>query len=141
MNASLRTEDISVQGHSSIDAIEALEKNTQQAIQQKRANTRVAGSFPSLVEPANVSDRIIEPAQAICKDISRSGCRLVASKPLHVGDVYRIVIKDRNLDIPEMFCRCVRCSLLSETAFECGMSFFNSIKLPGASVESPEDLI
>ena len=125
---------------SALRAMMELEKNTTSAIRKERADTRLTGSFPALVEPGNASDRGAQAIKSICKDMSQTGCRLVCNKALTVGDIFLITVQNDKLRVPRVFARCIRCSLLSETAFECGLSFFTDVDLPRVEAEN-ESLI
>lgn len=125
---------------SALRAMMDLEKNTSSAIRKQRSDARLNGSFPALVEPGNASNRDGQPVKSVCKDLSRNGCRLVCNKPLTVGDIYLITVQSNKMRVPRVFARCVRCSLLSETAFECGLTFFTEVEVASQQPES-SDLI
>lgn len=131
MNTAAKSKDDA----SELRAMMDLEKNTTSAIRKQRSTERLSGAFPALVEEGNASSRDGQVIKSVCKDLSRTGCRIVCNKPLAVGDIYLISIKSEDFRVPRVFARCVRCSLLSETAFECGLSFFTDIHIPAQQTE------
>ncbi len=90
------------------------------------------------LEPGNSSQRDGKAWVAACNDLSSSGCRLIAGVPLQVGDIYRLSF-EKSLNLPNVFARCVRCSLLRDDAFEAGLQFFSEVSLPEAGQTTPGD--
>lgn len=97
---------------------------------QNRAQ-RIGVECKIAIESGNSSQRDGTRREAICNDLSVSGCRLITPEPLRVGDIYRLSF-EKSLNLPSAFARCVRCRLLREDAFETGLQFFNEISIPGA---------
>ena len=69
-------------------------------------------------------------------DISSGGCRVMFASPVGVGDIYRLEFDSEQLQLPLVFARCVRCSLVREDGFDAGFSFFSPICLEEHSTDN-----
>ncbi len=122
---------------SELSALMDIERHLEDLEQRKRSE-RVTGIFKVRIRSGNASQRAKRPEiVAICQDISETGCRILSTTPLWVGDVYNIHFE---LNLPHAFARCVRCRLLREDAFECAFSFFSPLAMPGEQATGPLDL-
>ncbi|MBK9127181.1 MAG: PilZ domain-containing protein [Phycisphaerales bacterium] len=107
-----------------------LERNTPDEIRSQRSHFRLEIKARVTLMPGNASDLLKFKMQGTTGDVSCGGCRILFPLPVGVGDVYRLEFDRRQLDIPLTFARCVRCSLLRESAYEAGFQFFAPISLP-----------
>lgn len=121
-------------------AINELASNTAEMIRARRKNERVRVDAAATMVPANLSDRDSAVWTGICHDISSNGCRLVISSPITVGDVFLLTLKSNKMNIDPIFVRCIRCHLLREDSFECGVAFFSDIRLGNQASDSLDDL-
>jgi len=112
----------------SLEALLELQRHDASRGQQDRAQ-RFGVECSIHFELGNSSQRDGKGCEAVCSDLSVSGCKLIAPAPLLVGDIYRLSF-EKALNMPSTFARCVRCRLLREDAFEAGLQFFNEISLP-----------
>lgn len=112
-----------------MEAIAEIEESTPQQLKKKRSHTRIAVRAKVLAQPANTSDRQAFQTEGVLGDISCGGCLGLFSRPLKVGDLYRLSFDRGMLDLEPMFARCLRCRLVREEAFEAGFSFFQSVDL------------
>lgn len=48
-----------------------------------------------------------------------------------VGDIYLIQLQDEQLTKDALFGRCIRCHMLREDKYECGISFLSPFSLDG----------
>ncbi len=112
------------------ELLRGLDPAQRHEIAQARAHARVEIRLPVRARPGNASDSSGEVVAGLTVDLSRGGCRIVAVRPLRVGDVYRIEFDAPELDLPLTFARCLRCRLLREDAFEAGFAFFGELELP-----------
>lgn len=116
-----------------LDAINVLEANTKQNIQTRRTSNRVGVNCPVYMQPGNSSDRTGVKTKGICRDVSTSGCRLVMPESLRVGDIYLVELELPDADAETLFGRCVRCHMLREDKFECGISFLSPFAPSGVA--------
>lgn len=112
----------------SLEALLELQRRDASQGPQNRAE-RFGVECKLTIEAGNSSQRAGNRCEAVCNDLSVSGCRLITTVPLQVGDIYRLSF-EKTLNLPSAFARCVRCRLLREDAFETGLQFFNEISLP-----------
>lgn len=122
----------------SADLIQELEKQTLDQVRTLRASERVTLKAEVVLQPGNSSHVMELKARGLTEDISTGGCRAIFPIPIHVGDIYRLQFNAKDLDLPLLFARCLRCRLIREDAFEAGFSFFAKVTLPtkGERVES-----
>lgn len=96
----------------------------------RRGNNRISLNCAARLLPGNVSDRSVKPnVDGTCRDISTGGCRVVLKSSLIVGDLYLMQLAT-SAGIDPVFARCVRCHMIREDAFECGLEFLNPVALP-----------
>ena len=112
------------------DMLRELENNTSAEIRRQRNHFRITLKAKVIAQPGNTSDILNFRLQGVMGDISEGGFQALFSTPLIVGDIYRFEFDRSELDVPMMFARCVRCRLIREDAFECGLQFFAPIPLP-----------
>ncbi|MEM7782975.1 MAG: PilZ domain-containing protein [Planctomycetota bacterium] len=98
-----------------------------QSTASRRSKNRVAINSQAVIFPANAIDRDGTEIKGLCRDVSTSGCRVIMKKPLMVGSVYFMELIDSQTAIDPMFVRCIRCHLLREDTFECGLSFLSPL--------------
>ncbi len=92
-----------------------------------------------ILRPASTSARDSETLHGRSRDLSGTGCGLVASRAPRVGDIYRIETpKAPNHPLNSVNARCVRCHLLDEDAFDAGFAFFAPLNLETESATSPQ---
>ena len=94
-----------------------------------RNTERLATRCRVTLRAANASQRADRPIDCVSLDISNTGCRLAASVPFGVGDVYWIEFEKSELNLSGAFVRCLRCRFVREHAFEAGFAFFQPIDL------------
>jgi hypothetical protein len=127
-------DDLDLSGGGSIDdsfdVLRELESNTSEEIRRQRHHFRIAIKAKVIVQPGNTSDMESFRIQGVTGDISEGGFQGLFPTPLVVGDIYRFEFDRNELDVPMLFARCVRCRLIREDAFECGLQFFATIPLP-----------
>ena len=119
-------------------AINELASNTADMIRARRKNERIRIDANATLVPANLSQRLSAVWTGICHDISSTGCRLVINKPILVGDVFLMTLDNSAMDIDPIYVRAIRCHLLREDSFECGVAFFSEIHL-GTQTNNPLD--
>ena len=112
------------------DVLRELENNTSDEIRRQRSHFRIQLKAKVIAQPGNTSDLLKFRFQGVMGDISEGGFQALFPMALVVGDIYRFEFDRSELDVPMMFARCVRCRLIREDAFECGLQFFASIPLP-----------
>lgn len=115
-----------------LSAIEELAENNKTRVNSRRGNNRVELNCAVRVEPANASDRGKFLLEGSCRDVSPTGGRLILNQAMLVGDVYLIHIEGDQFRLDPTFVRCIRCHLIREGDFECGISFLSSIDLQAA---------
>ncbi len=120
-----------------LEAMAEIEQNTPQQIKKLRSHARIAVRAKVVAQPANSSQRNSFQTQGVLGDISRGGCLILFSDPILVGDLYRLSFDRSMLDLEPIFCRCLRCRLVRENAFEAGFSFFHPLDLSG--LEKPNE--
>lgn len=116
-----------------------LELQRQEHVREhNRSSKRVGIHCRVEILPGNSRERHLAPIQGACSDLSTGGgCRLISDAPPAVGDIYWIRF-EKNVDIPSVFARCIRCRLLREDAFESGFQFFSEMTLPLEENEQTE---
>ncbi|MEM7457055.1 MAG: PilZ domain-containing protein [Planctomycetota bacterium] len=127
---SLHPHNASVDSHGD-DLIAAL-GDLEQAVSEgsRRESNRSKLNCAVRLLPGNVSDREIKKAvSGTCKDISPGGCRLVLKSSLIVGDIFLLQVEDK-IGMDPAFVRCVRCHMLREDSFDCGLEFLSPLQLP-----------
>lgn len=107
-----------------------LERNTSDEIRRQRSHFRITVKASVTLQSGNSSQLLDFKLKGVIGDISQGGCGALFPLPARVGDVYRLEFDRAELDLPMIFARCIRCSLVREEAFECGFRFFSSIGLP-----------
>lgn len=120
------------------ELLRGLDPAQSHTLARARAHARLELRLPVRARPANASEREREIVAGLSVDLSRGGCRLVAVRPLRVGDVYRLEFDAPELALPATFARCLRCRLLRDDAFEAGFEFFGELDLPARLFGAPE---
>lgn len=114
-----------------------LEQQTPEAIRRQRTSERHDINVPVRVAPGNASDDHKSVVDAVTGDVSSGGCQIMSTRPLNVGDVYKLEFEKGELDLPTVYARCLRCRLVREDAFECGFAFFTHIKIDEMTTTDP----
>jgi PilZ domain len=97
-------------------------------------------SFQVTLRPSNSSQRKECEISGYCKNLSQSGCGVMATEPTRVGDIYRFEVPDETAHpLHGCHARCVRCHLLDEDAFEIGFSFLSPVNLAPNDLHAPND--
>lgn len=112
-----------------LSAINDLAANTQDEVQARRFANRLELNCATKLVPGNVSSRDGTEFDGKCRDVSDNGCRLVLSRPLIVGDIYLIEIDSPTFRGDLVFGRCVRCHMLREDTFDCGLNFLSPVSI------------
>ena len=115
-----------------IEALLALEKSNESVFTAQRAHRRVEANSQVTIKAANASQRDAINFNAICNDVSAGGCRIISTRPVMVGDLFYIAFDRRQLDVPPVFARCLRCRFLREETFEMGFAFLTPVEIPAA---------
>ena len=55
--------------------------------------------------------------------------------------MYRLEFSEEALEIPLVFARCVRCSLVREDTFEAGFAFFSPVDVATHGSDTTNDLL
>ncbi len=106
-----------------------LERQADDALRAKRNHGRIMVAVKVILRPGNSSELTNIKWQGITGDISEGGCRSMFPLPPQVGDIYRLEFEHKNVTLPMVFARCMRCQLIREDGYEAGFKFFNSIDL------------
>ena len=112
-----------------LELLRDLERQTVETIRQQRQHDRFEIQIAVEAHPGNASAPADDRRSGETMDISEGGCRARFSRPVAVGDIYRLEFDSSALHIPVVFARCVRCGLLRESTFEAGFTFFTPITL------------
>ena len=116
--------------HNILDSLSELEANTSEEIKRQRTHARFAFQCNVTVHPGNSRERTAPAVDAVMRDVSENGCQIVSPVPIGVGDVFWMVFDPATAKIEPAFCRCVRCWLVREDAFQAGFRFLSPIELP-----------
>jgi hypothetical protein len=117
-----------------LDALAALESNTNAAILAQRASQRLEIQTKLLVRPGNASQRHEFGIPGVTADISSGGCMVLLPRPIMTGDIFWLSFDDSVLRLGSLLARCLRCRLVREDAFEVGFRFLNDVDLHAAIV-------
>ena len=112
-----------------LEALNELERNTEQAIIAQRVSERLDVRVKVVIRPANSSERHRRSIEGLTADVSDGGCKLLTSTPVMAGDVFWLAFDEDRTRIGAVFGRCMRCRLVQEDAFELGFKFLNPIDL------------
>ncbi len=116
-----------------LSAIDQLARNNRtQVVKSRRIKNRVELNCGVSVKPANASDRGTFRIAGRCRDVSPTGGRLVLDRPMAVGDIYLVNFEGEQFRLDPTFVRCMRCHLIREDSFECGVSFLSPVDLEAA---------
>ncbi len=118
-----------------------LEQQSIEEIRKLRSNERMDTKVRLVIQSGDSSRAGQLRAQAYTSDISASGCCVISSVPIGVGDIYRLSFDSSQLDVPLVFARCVRCRLLREEAFEAAFAFFSDVSIASLEDTSQKDLL
>ena len=99
-------------------------------LSQQRAHERICIKVKVILQSGNSSELLSYKVQGVTGDVSEGGCRAMFPIPIQVGDIYRLQFDREQLDVPLVFARCMRCTLVREDAYEAGFAFFSKIKIP-----------
>lgn len=124
-----------------LDLLKDLERQSVEQIRKLRAHERLEIKIGVVLEPGNASAADDLKLRGVTGDLSEGGCQVIFSKPVGVGDIFRLRFERGKVDIPVVYARCLRCRLVREDHFEAGFSFFNPIKIGSAAPETGEDLL
>lgn len=61
-------------------------------------------------------------------------------EPMMVGDIFLIRFPDQQVSKDALFGRCIRCHMLREDKYECGISFLSPFALNGFNEVSSNEL-
>lgn len=115
-----------------LDALLALEQNTQESVARLRAHERLNIRVRVQIRPASSSQRHSVAIEAVTADVSNGGTMLLSPRPMQVGDFYWLSFDAEQLTIGSLFARCLRCRFVSEDAFEVGFRFLETIDVATA---------
>lgn len=113
----------------SLKALAELQSNTDSAVLAQRASERLEIRIRIEVRSANVSARRDFAVEGVTADISNGGCQVILGFPLMVGDYFSISFKEHPLELDNILCRCLRCRLIQDDAFEVGFRFEHNLDL------------
>ena len=112
-----------------LEALVDLERNTSDAIIKSRSTARLRMKSKVIAQPGNSGDRAKLKMQGILGDISAGGCQILFPVPARVGDIYWLKYDKSEINVNEMFARCLRCRMIREDAYEAGFKFFEPVDL------------
>lgn len=118
-----------------LEALAALETNTNAAILAQRASQRLEIQTKLIVRPGNASQRHEYSIPGVTADISSGGCMVLLPRPIMTGDLFWLAFDDSVLRIGSLLARCLRCRLVREDAFEIGFRFLNDVDLQAAIMQ------
>lgn len=118
-----------------LQLLQELERNKPDELRSQRMHVRRQIAAPVTIRPANSSSRYQAAVNGTTVDLSEGGCQIVSPHPCGVGDVYFLDFDQKELDLPKVFARCLRCRLVNEESFETGFCFFTKIVLPKQLLE------
>lgn len=99
-------------------------------LEKRSSQQRHLENLAITLRPSSSSQRQTESVSALCRDVSRNGCGIVAKQAPRVGDFYRIESpNDPSHLLHGVNARCVRCMLIDEEVFQCGFSFLAPVDL------------
>ncbi|MFT5523074.1 MAG: hypothetical protein ACI9HK_001018 [Pirellulaceae bacterium] len=113
---------------SSVEALASLQQNNATAVRTKRNTARLSTNARVKIVAGSTSDRGT-PVNGVCNDVSPSGCRVISTVPLMVGDIYWVHFDKSSLELGPQFARCLRCRFMREDAYEMGFAFFSPVTL------------
>jgi len=122
------------------ELLQDLEKQSLDQIRKLRKHQRFEIQVPVILKPGNASSTR-EELVGTSVDFSTGGCMVHFSKPVGVGDVFRLTVEDSRLDLPVVYARCMRARLVREDLFEAGFSFFSPISIEVGGTDSSQDLL
>ena len=133
-----RTQELNLNAEESFELLRELERNTPEEIRKQRTHFRIPIKTNIVLQPGNSSQLLEFKVKGVTGDISESGLGAVFPIPIQVGDIYRLSFEQSQIDLPMMFARCMRCSMIREGHFNCGFKFFTNITLPESFVAEAE---
>jgi len=107
-----------------------LEKNTPDEIRSQRHFFRIEIKAPILLQPGNASQYLEGSMKGMTGDISEGGLSAMFPLPVGVGDIFRLNFDRKQLDLPMIYGKCIRCRFVRDNAFEAGFTFFSPIRVP-----------
>ena len=117
-----------------------LERQSIEQIRHLREHERVQTKVRLVLQPGDSSRSRELRLQGVTADISEGGCSAVFPLPVMVGDVYRLQFDPKQIELPMVFARALRCRLVREDAFEVGFRFFSKVELPKRAADG-DDLL
>ncbi len=136
-----KTEELNLNEEESFRLLQELEKNTPEELRRKRAHFRIPIKATVILQPGNSSQILQFKVKGVTGDISEGGLGAVFPIPVQVGDIYRLQFDQSQIDLPLLFARCMRCSMVREGQFSCGFKFFTNITLPENLMNETTELI
>lgn len=124
-----------------LSAITDLEANTKEKLATRRYSNRLELNCAAKLLPGNVSGRDGTEFNGKCRDVSNRGCRLVLTQPLVVGDIYLIQLDSTSFSGDLVFGRCVRCHMLREDTFDCGLNFLSPVSLDSGQAKQADQTL
>ncbi len=108
------------------DLVEELAGQNLDELRRQRQEERVAVRATVILQPGNSSEARSLKAQGVTTEVSRGGCVAIFPVPIRVGDIYRLEFDQKQVDLPKLFARCLKCRWIHDEAFEGGFSFFGT---------------
>jgi len=124
-----------------MEMLSDLQRQSREQITKLRKHARWEISAPVKLRPGNFSASEACHIEGTSVDFSSGGCMANFPVPVPVGDVFRMELDNKELDLPLVFMRCLRCRLVREDVYEAGFSFFNPIALPDQNTDDSGQLL
>lgn len=83
-----------------------------------------------MVQPADSAARGHTPIKGSTRELRTTSVVAVFAGPVAVGSFFHLAFASAAVDLPTVFARCDRCTLLHEDQFEVRFRFLSSISLP-----------
>ena len=115
----------------SFKVLEELELNQPKDVMEVRCVDEVEVKSTIWVEPGNASDRDGHKLVGMSSRIGKMNVTTVFSRPLRVGDVYRITFDKEALDLEPCYGLCRRCRFVNADTFESMLTFFAPVRMKG----------
>ncbi len=115
----------------SFKVLEELELNQPKDVMEIRCIDEVEVKSTIWVEPGNASDRDGHKLVGMSSRIGKMNVTTVFSRPLRVGDVYRITFDKDVVDVESCYGLCRRCRFVNADTFESMLTFFAPVRMKG----------
>ncbi|MDP6542668.1 MAG: PilZ domain-containing protein [Phycisphaerae bacterium] len=137
-----------VSGHTSIanedaahEVLLELERQCGGQYENRRKHPRIALKMKVILQPGNSSELMDLKLQGVTGEISDGGFRAMFPLPLGAGDVYRLRFDPKQIDLPLVFGRCLRCRMAEEDTYDVGFKFFTEINTAEAIIHQTSELL